>query len=379
MRRTAPIPGELRVIAGDIEGDSVVSWVKTLLSDAFFWTENDLAVQTRSMYGGAPRAAGGDFPVRPGQQGLALQLLRQRADRRRGRRCAAAGSSAGVSPHWSVVLGRDLVHGCPCCLAEGRRAAVRAVHASGQARERRRASGPCGPRDQRDQRRSSVRAPAADARALRIATAHRNRACGRYAAGRRDERIARRGCVPERSGRAPDIRQHRSESRQSAAVAAAGGGHRRWPRRGGQAASRRARACGVPGGDRLVAASDRETGGRAGGVRNRFHAHRQRRRGHRRRAGGIARSRRGCATPTSALAETRWPIVGHLHFVELYLDRACEVWRTLQAQVEASPGEFVVAEAVRRRAGGAAALARLGLSRRGLRLPVRRDAGDDKR
>jgi CHAT domain-containing protein len=50
------IPGELRVIAGDMDGDSIGSWVKTLLSDAFYWTDNDLVVQTRSMYGGAPRA-----------------------------------------------------------------------------------------------------------------------------------------------------------------------------------------------------------------------------------------------------------------------------------------------------------------------------------
>ncbi len=55
-RRPRPIPGELRVIAGDMEGDSIGSWVKTLLSDAFYWTDNDLVVQTRSMYGGAPRA-----------------------------------------------------------------------------------------------------------------------------------------------------------------------------------------------------------------------------------------------------------------------------------------------------------------------------------
>ncbi|MBS0449023.1 MAG: CHAT domain-containing protein [Proteobacteria bacterium] len=54
------IPGELRVIAGDMEGDSVVSWVKTLLTDAFYWTDNDIVVQTRSMYGGAPRAATAD-------------------------------------------------------------------------------------------------------------------------------------------------------------------------------------------------------------------------------------------------------------------------------------------------------------------------------
>ena len=57
----AAIPGDLRVIAGDIEGDSVVSWVKTLLADAFFWTDNDLVVQARSMYGGAPRAGGATF------------------------------------------------------------------------------------------------------------------------------------------------------------------------------------------------------------------------------------------------------------------------------------------------------------------------------
>ncbi|NUZ04276.1 DUF7379 domain-containing protein [Piscinibacter koreensis] len=51
-----PIAGDLRVVAGDLEGDSVGSWVKTLLADAFYWTDNDLVVQTRSMYGGAPRA-----------------------------------------------------------------------------------------------------------------------------------------------------------------------------------------------------------------------------------------------------------------------------------------------------------------------------------
>ncbi len=51
------LPGELRVVAGDLEGDLIGSWVKTLLSDAFYWTDNDLVVQTRSMYGGAPRDA----------------------------------------------------------------------------------------------------------------------------------------------------------------------------------------------------------------------------------------------------------------------------------------------------------------------------------
>lgn len=54
-----PLPGQLRVVAGDIQGDSIMSWVKTLLADAFYWTDNDLVVQTRSMYGGTPRTPAG--------------------------------------------------------------------------------------------------------------------------------------------------------------------------------------------------------------------------------------------------------------------------------------------------------------------------------
>ncbi|MCP5270540.1 MAG: CHAT domain-containing protein [Burkholderiaceae bacterium] len=54
-----PVPGDLRVVAGDLEGDTLGSWVKTLLADAFYWTDNDIVVQTRSMYGGTPRTNGG--------------------------------------------------------------------------------------------------------------------------------------------------------------------------------------------------------------------------------------------------------------------------------------------------------------------------------
>jgi pimeloyl-ACP methyl ester carboxylesterase/tetratricopeptide (TPR) repeat protein len=57
----APIKGDLRVVAGDIQGDSLTGWVKTLLSDAFFWTDNDFIVQTRSMYGGTPRQQKAQF------------------------------------------------------------------------------------------------------------------------------------------------------------------------------------------------------------------------------------------------------------------------------------------------------------------------------
>ncbi|AET95061.1 hypothetical protein BYI23_D015510 (plasmid) [Burkholderia sp. YI23] len=57
----APLPGDLRVVSGDVKGDSVASWLKTLLSDAFFWTDNDFVVQTRSMYGGVPRERTASF------------------------------------------------------------------------------------------------------------------------------------------------------------------------------------------------------------------------------------------------------------------------------------------------------------------------------
>jgi pimeloyl-ACP methyl ester carboxylesterase len=62
----APIRGDLRVIAGDMQGDSVVSWLKTLLADSFYWMDNDLIVQTRSMYGGAPRAESATFVLDQG-------------------------------------------------------------------------------------------------------------------------------------------------------------------------------------------------------------------------------------------------------------------------------------------------------------------------
>jgi pimeloyl-ACP methyl ester carboxylesterase len=60
--RTGTAAGGLRVVAGDIEargGDnetfSILAWAKQLLSDAFYFEDNDLVVQTASMYGGAKR------------------------------------------------------------------------------------------------------------------------------------------------------------------------------------------------------------------------------------------------------------------------------------------------------------------------------------
>jgi CHAT domain/Lecithin:cholesterol acyltransferase len=56
-----PVAGELRVVAGDVKADSPIAWLKTLLADGFYWTDNDFVVQTSSMYGGAPRAGGASF------------------------------------------------------------------------------------------------------------------------------------------------------------------------------------------------------------------------------------------------------------------------------------------------------------------------------
>jgi len=63
------LPGDLRVVSGDLQhGSSVGSWLKALLADAFFWTDNDIIVQTRSMYGGAPRAGGSSFLLDQGPE-----------------------------------------------------------------------------------------------------------------------------------------------------------------------------------------------------------------------------------------------------------------------------------------------------------------------
>ena len=41
-----------------------------------------------------------------------------------------------------------------------------------------------------------------------------------------------------------------------------------------------------------------------------------------------------------------WPLASHLHFVELYLDRATEAWRALRMQAEATPGRYAIDDAV---------------------------------
>ncbi|MEO8296694.1 MAG: CHAT domain-containing protein [Burkholderiales bacterium] len=63
-----PVPGDLRVVAGDLQGDSIGSWLKTLMADAYYRTDHDLVVHSSSMYGGAPRAAGASFVFDQGGQ-----------------------------------------------------------------------------------------------------------------------------------------------------------------------------------------------------------------------------------------------------------------------------------------------------------------------
>lgn len=55
------LDSQLRVIAGDIDADSMGSWVKQLMADSFFWEDNDFVVQTSSMYGGAKRTTSATF------------------------------------------------------------------------------------------------------------------------------------------------------------------------------------------------------------------------------------------------------------------------------------------------------------------------------
>jgi hypothetical protein len=98
--------GELRVVAGDLEGDSIGSWVKTLLADAFYWTDNDIVVQTRSMYGGTPRAAARSFLL---DQGGKVTHFNYFANPRTADAVVTAltqDAAGGLSHHRPAVLGR---------------------------------------------------------------------------------------------------------------------------------------------------------------------------------------------------------------------------------------------------------------------------------
>ncbi len=52
------------------------------------------------------------------------------------------------------------------------------------------------------------------------------------------------------------------------------------------------------------------------------------------------------------LREAGWPLVDHLHFVELYLDRATDAWRGVQILAGASPGDFILSPFLQTGLGG---------------------------
>lgn len=62
------VEGELRVIAGDIEGESLGSLLGSILTDPLYLGDHDLVVDTTSMFGGAERKNGAAFSFHQGAQ-----------------------------------------------------------------------------------------------------------------------------------------------------------------------------------------------------------------------------------------------------------------------------------------------------------------------
>ena len=65
-RQGTKVEGELRVIAGDIEGGTLASLFKTLLTDPLYQDDHDLVVNTAAMFGGAERTGGAAFSFHQG-------------------------------------------------------------------------------------------------------------------------------------------------------------------------------------------------------------------------------------------------------------------------------------------------------------------------
>ncbi|VTU15146.1 Intracellular serine protease [Variovorax sp. PBL-H6] len=63
-----PLPGDLRVVGGNVWGLENAAWVEALGTVGASWTESDLVVQTASMYGGARRRGGSSFWLAEGHE-----------------------------------------------------------------------------------------------------------------------------------------------------------------------------------------------------------------------------------------------------------------------------------------------------------------------
>jgi len=339
----AAIPGALRVVAGDIEGDSVISWLKTLLADAFYWTGNDLVVQTRSMYGGARRTAGATFLFDHGAQVSHFNYFHNDRtadaivdalveDAPVGFRTIGPSSWSGVSP-------------------TGTRA-------------------PRVPLESRDRRApesgGTKTAPVSSGTALRISVINGDLMfvrqpllLGHYTSTRLTgtERVVDKllggalnmalgtGLYPETPG-AHQIFLNTGVNRDNplqlprpeAAIVVGLGAEGKLLAANLAATVRQAvigwsqrlteRAGGAPGVFEL-ASTLIGSGGMGISV------------------GQAAQLvAQGVHEANARMAKGGWPVVSHLHLVELYLDRAGDAWRALQVQAGAAPGDFVVVDPV---------------------------------
>jgi tetratricopeptide (TPR) repeat protein len=344
----AAIPGELRVIAGDIEGDSVVSWLKTLLSDAFFWTDNDLVVQTRSMYSGPARAEGATFLFDHGpnvshfnyfgnERTAAAVVNALVQDRPEGFRAIGPSAWAGNSPAGDRAAPQKA----------GKRTPANARPAAVPVRAVLEISVINGdllfvPQPLMLGHYASLRLTGTEhvVDTLLGGAMSTSLGAGVYPNAPGEHQIF----VNTGVNRDNPLQLPRPEA---AIVVGLGEEGKLRPAELALAVCRAVigwsqRLTENPGGAPAVFEIASTLIG-SGGVDVAV-------------AQAALLIAQGVRDANERLAETRWPIVGHLHFVELYLDRACEVWRTLQAQVEAAPGDFVVAETVR---AGPGALPRL--------------------
>lgn len=122
-RARTPVAGELRVIAGDIEGDNVMSAIGTLLTDPLYQDDNDLVVNTDAMFGGSERSGGAAFLFRRGPdvnhfsyfenadsaEGLARTLSRSGSDADGFETFSVRESDSGTPPYEK----RDVADGLP--------------------------------------------------------------------------------------------------------------------------------------------------------------------------------------------------------------------------------------------------------------------------
>jgi len=343
------IPGDLRVVAGDIEGDSVMSWVKTLLADAFYWTDNDLVVQTRSMYGGTPRTDGATFLFDQGAKvshfnyfhndrtaGAIVDALVQRTPP--GFRAIGPSSWGGVSSAGARAVGTRVKKPAsdkPWHLATSANKVPEVVTASREA-------------------------------ALKISVINGDLMfvrqpllLGHYTSTRLTgtEHVVDRllnGAMTTALGTGlyPDVpRSHQvffntganrhnplQLPRPEAAIVVGLGAEGKLNAADLVATVQQAvmawsqRLTERPGGAPAVFELASTLMGSGGmGIT----------------AGQAARLvAQGVHDANARMARSGWPVVSHLHLVELYLDRAGDVWRALQVQAAAAPADFVVTDAV---------------------------------